>query len=430
MQTITNITVDIASQASAPIIIAAKQFDGGTRIIQAALTENGQPYTVPAGVTAMLRIKKPDGFEVVLDCTISGNTIMATLSAQALAAQGKAIAEIALYMGEDILSSFTFAIDVKRAAYQGIGESTGEYGALKELLESFPYYHHKRVGSFQKVEEDAAPNMNGAIWIPTDKDIRLKVKRLAGGSYFINGAMCTMFSPDTTYFQFTAVNGISGNTFTGDKFTALSGGLGQFQYYEDGNAVDKQGSVPVQSGGAFGTWELVGVPNLNGTDTAVLKCPFSSLGITDIEDTDDITAFPAAIFSGINLIPIPYAWLKYCFSIWGNAVMTDGEYVYLVLANGMYAGFEGSTPTEKIKSYFLSNNVSAMLYKKQTPISTIPIGDLYIKLYKDIGMLYVNAPPMQFGIELEPVVTKYAPPVIVRNGAMYTLGNGYAIINN
>ena len=130
MKITTEISLDLARNTM-PITLFAKQFDNDTREILITMLDRGQAYTLESGITARLQIKKPDGTQVIKDCTIAGGKISAELSGQALAAAGVATAEIGLYKGEELLTSQTFMIDIKPSAYDFEQvESSDEYSSL------------------------------------------------------------------------------------------------------------------------------------------------------------------------------------------------------------------------------------------------------------------------------------------------------------
>ena len=134
MQTTAAIKLDVASYLCPPTVYA-KQNDKGTRFVEAALLDNGAPYTIESGTTARIRILKPDNTAVYNIATISSNIVTAELTSQALAAYGIAIAEIGLFKGEQILSTFTFYIRIERSAVDDSAiESTDEFTVLEQAI--------------------------------------------------------------------------------------------------------------------------------------------------------------------------------------------------------------------------------------------------------------------------------------------------------
>lgn len=132
----TKISIDLSGRRR-PEIVYAKQGDVQARQVEITLLENAVPYTIPDGATARIRVTKPDRTYVFNDCTISGNVVTAPLTAQTLAAAGEALADIALYQGEDqLLSCSVFRLVIEpRAGSDSAAESTDEFGALDTLLQ-------------------------------------------------------------------------------------------------------------------------------------------------------------------------------------------------------------------------------------------------------------------------------------------------------
>ena len=77
--------------------------------------ETFEPYSIPKGVTAVIRVKKPDKTKVVVDvkALCGTNNVLCHLEPEALAAPGTCSAEIALYSeSNERLTSSTFYFDV------------------------------------------------------------------------------------------------------------------------------------------------------------------------------------------------------------------------------------------------------------------------------------------------------------------------------
>lgn len=132
----TKITVDLSGRFP-PDLVYAKQGDVAARQVEVSFLDNGVVYTIPQGTTARIRVTKPDKTYVFNDCTISGNVVTAPLTAQTLAAAGEALADIALYQGEDVLLSCScFRLMISpRAGSDNAAESSDEFGALDKLLQ-------------------------------------------------------------------------------------------------------------------------------------------------------------------------------------------------------------------------------------------------------------------------------------------------------
>lgn len=134
MQIISSIYLDFG-RSTLPITVFAKQYDQESRFVEVTPLNLGQPYTLEEGVTARLQVTKADSTQVINDATITNGKIYAELTAQALAAEGVAVAEIALYKNASLLTSQSFYIEVKSSAYDlDKVQSSDEY---KSLIEAF-----------------------------------------------------------------------------------------------------------------------------------------------------------------------------------------------------------------------------------------------------------------------------------------------------
>lgn len=115
----TNINLNLQTPGF-PVTVNAVQYDEQSRYIVATLYDGGSPYTIPAGVAAMLRYEKPDGTRGFYDdnITIDGSAITVLLAAQALAVAGTVKAQLNLYdTGGMKLSSFAFFVQVEASTY-------------------------------------------------------------------------------------------------------------------------------------------------------------------------------------------------------------------------------------------------------------------------------------------------------------------------
>lgn len=141
MRLTTDIKLDLARNTSPPTVWA-KQNDSSTRYIRARLLESGADLTVEAGVQARIRVLKPDNTAIYNNATIDrpsagGTYVDAELTSQALAVPGVAIAEIGLYTGQQILTTFIFYLRVERSAVSDEQiESTDEFTVLEQAIQN------------------------------------------------------------------------------------------------------------------------------------------------------------------------------------------------------------------------------------------------------------------------------------------------------
>lgn len=134
MEILQNISLDFGRDTH-PITVFAKQFDKKSRYVKITPLNNGQSYTLESGITARLRLTKPDKHTVIDDAVIENGVITVELTEQALTAAGTAVAEIGLYKGSSLLSSQIFYIEIKKAAYNPDAlASSDELNALTKAL--------------------------------------------------------------------------------------------------------------------------------------------------------------------------------------------------------------------------------------------------------------------------------------------------------
>lgn len=116
--------------------VTAKSGDKDSRQLIIDLTQDGQAYTVPSGVTAELRCTKPSGLVTRQPAAVSGSRVTVTLSEQALAEKGLVYADIVLIgSGGDRLSSASFHIRANPAAGEGAeGTSQSQIVLVEEAL--------------------------------------------------------------------------------------------------------------------------------------------------------------------------------------------------------------------------------------------------------------------------------------------------------
>ena len=138
---ISSINVDLTRLTPAPIAYA-KQGDANTRYIAVSLYDDGEPYTIPAGMAAAFRLAKPDGTYCFYDnengetaVTTSGNVATILLAEQALTAAGTGYAEVNLYDANGKLTSFTFILDIQASVLPDDAISTNYVSFLTEIAQ-------------------------------------------------------------------------------------------------------------------------------------------------------------------------------------------------------------------------------------------------------------------------------------------------------
>lgn len=114
------------------LTIYAKQEDN-TRRVQITLQENGENYSIPDGVSVLLRALKPDGHFVLADLPFEGCWVYLTFPREMLTCSGCVRAEICLTAGEEILTSATFYVEVVPTALSDTA-SGNDLSALAEVM--------------------------------------------------------------------------------------------------------------------------------------------------------------------------------------------------------------------------------------------------------------------------------------------------------
>lgn len=134
MEFIQEISLELNSN-TAYTTIGAKQGDADTRVVKVHLTQNGEDYPIPEGVSAYFRFRKPDGKAIVNRVSINDNTISLTFSKQTLAVAGRGYGDITLQSGTEILSSVSFILIIM--ASPSVADeitSSSEFGLLTEVV--------------------------------------------------------------------------------------------------------------------------------------------------------------------------------------------------------------------------------------------------------------------------------------------------------
>ena len=134
LQITQEITVDLDDRSPFEYVVV-KQGDKNSRIVAVTLLQNKQAFTIPTGTTARIKYYKPDGNEVLNNCTISGNKILVTYTEQMLAASGTGKGEIMLTKDSKELKSATFYTKIVSSVYKEDGfTSDKEFLSLASVL--------------------------------------------------------------------------------------------------------------------------------------------------------------------------------------------------------------------------------------------------------------------------------------------------------
>ena len=113
--------------------LAAKQGDNLSRKVRMSLCSDGAAWIIPQNAAVTIRYTRQDGASGIYDAlpngepayTVDGNTITFVMAPQMLAAEGTVMADAVLTLEGQILTTFTFWIDVQKT-FAGGTEPSGE----------------------------------------------------------------------------------------------------------------------------------------------------------------------------------------------------------------------------------------------------------------------------------------------------------------
>lgn len=136
MEYIRTITLDISGQESIPTV-PAKQGDIQARTITCILANQQEPFKIPPTAIARIAFRKPDGKQVLNDCTIVDNMVRVELTEQMLTSSGKANCEVMIFNNPSgqLLTSATFSVMIYPVSYNSdLIESSYEYKSFLQAL--------------------------------------------------------------------------------------------------------------------------------------------------------------------------------------------------------------------------------------------------------------------------------------------------------
>ena len=118
-----------------PEIVRTQQGDNQTRVVEIALFNQHEPYTISSGVMAKIEGHRGDNSLFSKTCTYSGNVVTFTLDDDVLLYSGMVKAKVVLYSStyEEILSSCPFRIAVEQAPCDTNAEVESKMNLYNEL---------------------------------------------------------------------------------------------------------------------------------------------------------------------------------------------------------------------------------------------------------------------------------------------------------
>ncbi len=106
-----------------------------TIILEVTINDKGGVLELPLGTTAKVRMRKPDGKQVLNNCTINGNTVNVEVTEQMQITPGDGECEVILLYGQGTLTSATFPITIERNVHDDSQlESLHEYQSILNSL--------------------------------------------------------------------------------------------------------------------------------------------------------------------------------------------------------------------------------------------------------------------------------------------------------
>lgn len=189
----TQITMDLLRPA-APQIVHAKQGEALSRLVKINLLCNGSAWEVPDEASFVVCYAKADGTGGKYDeiegdsgsvsaVTADGSALTVQFPVQAFTCAGWVRCDVQMISGTSVLSTFTFYLDVQKAAENEI--SSEDYYKLPTLAEL-----SDKVGDLSELETDAKGNLVAAINEAANAAGQLPIARAgssAGAAYSASG---------------------------------------------------------------------------------------------------------------------------------------------------------------------------------------------------------------------------------------------------
>ena len=116
---ITNpITLDVA-RSNSYICLLAKQFDSNSRYLEITLADNGQPLTIPADASVVLRATRADGTGAVVSGTVADGKAAVEIDDYILEVAGAVTLSLEISKGGEILTTTHCNLTVQKADANG-----------------------------------------------------------------------------------------------------------------------------------------------------------------------------------------------------------------------------------------------------------------------------------------------------------------------
>lgn len=139
------IKMDLSRRGIAPVVHMV-QGDSNTRALEISLYDNGQPWEIPAGASAVANYEKKGGASGLYDLMSDGsnawsitapNIVTVYLAPQVLTQKGNVFFTVSLALGDAVISTFHMIIDVEpRAGFEG-GAEEPEPDVYQQIIDMY-----------------------------------------------------------------------------------------------------------------------------------------------------------------------------------------------------------------------------------------------------------------------------------------------------
>ena len=274
-------------------VLAVKQGDIDSRLVECTLLNDGVEETIPEGTAARVAFRKPDGKQVLNDAEISDNRVCFLLTQQMLAAIGEASCEVILTKDEEWLSSAVFSVEIQPPACDGSEiESSPEYQTFANtLLEADGAIAQATEAA--AAAQSAAAAANAAAQEAEDTLDAFNISQLSSGSLIKwDGEKLVNSEPKTDYARlgdvypvgsvYTSVNNVNPSSLFGGTWVSFASGrtlIGVDTAQTEFNTVQKTGGEKTHTLTATEipshTHMMIGTRNIAEDVSGPFKTPWS-----------------------------------------------------------------------------------------------------------------------------------------------------------
>ena len=254
------------------VVIPVVQYDSGRQIIF-----NIVDAELPSGCTSNIFIRKPSGKSVYNACTVSGNKVTVTLTNQSLSEYGFNDAQIQIIKGEEVVTSFSFILEVKQSdadnAVISKSESTFFQGLVSkaqavaktctEVADSIP-------SDYSKLSKDVAVLNNTFVW----KDVYIVKVSTSLEEYVLNHSDGVFYAWSTS----SDANSVGAPTSASYHYVIVKTTATTAVIYATIMGQDIIYVKQLYGGGAWGSWTKLPERSEVDSNTTAIATLNSSLG--------------------------------------------------------------------------------------------------------------------------------------------------------